>query len=210
MRKIILSLTCIFILNSCKQNENTKETTKAKDSTSTSAKAEETSQNDCPKLETYLSCGEMITDSQADLRICLADPKTTNKYTIANVYNVSDSDGNKLVVHLKDVLGKDLSPQNDYIFKYSLNFGIIKKAPNAIGLDISNDIGVVVFHENEISDSDMLAKATDIYRLAQTHDCDQVRIQIGTKESATEFRHPKTCGTGTIRPLLKASGTSKN
>ena len=211
MKKIILSLTCIFILNSCKQKENTNETEKSADTTSTNAKLEDTLQSVSKTLGTYESEGEMITNSQADLRIYLADPaKTKNTYTIANVYNVSDSDGNKLVVHLKDVFGKDLSPENDYIFKYSLNFGIIKKAPNAVGLDINEAIGVVVFHENNIPDNDMLAKATDIYKLAQTHDCDQVKIQIGAKESATEFRSPKTCGTGTIRPLYKSPGIPKN
>ncbi|MEC4005302.1 hypothetical protein OX283_011600 [Flavobacterium sp. SUN052] len=204
MKKIILSLTCVFILNSCKQKENTEESTKATDTTSSSAKVEDTPAIDCPKLETYLSCGEMITDSQADLRICLADPtKTKNTYKIVNVYNVSDSDGNKLVMHLEDLYGKDLRPENNYIFKYSLNFGIIKKAPNAVDLDIDKEIGVVVFHDNEISESDMKAKATEIYRLAQTNDCYKVKIQVGTKVSATDFRHPKTCGTGTIKPLTK-------
>lgn len=211
MKKIILSLTCIFILNSCKQNESTKETTKPSDSTSTSAKGEEKKPCDYMNLATYESCGQMITISQADFGICLADPaKTKNTYTIANVYNVSDSNGNKIVVHLKDLFGKDMSPENDYILKDTLDFKNIKDIINAKKIDPYTDIEVVVFHENNISDGDMLAKAAEIYKLAQTHDCDQVKIQIGAKESATEFRSPKTCGTGTIRPLYKSPGIPQN
>lgn len=211
MKKIILSLTCIFILNSCKQKENTNETTKPSDSTSTSIKVEDSIPCDYKNLKTYESCGQMITIEKADLGICLADPaQTKNTYTIANVYNVSDSNGNKIVVHLKDLFGKDLSPENNYIYNDILDFKNIKDVLNAKIIDPYKDIAVVVFHENNITNAEMEKNSTQIFRLAQTHDCDQVKIIISGKKSANEFKSPKTCGTGTIRPLYKSPETSKN
>ena len=200
MKKIFLLLILISA-HSCREKESktTNEIiTNKKDTVSLQKKTEV----ELASANTYDCDGIMSTTSAARIKINLPAETVKNKYTF-KVYNVSDGKGNKLVIHLKDNAGLELSHAGNF-YEYFLNFAEIIKCEGADDLDIYEPFSVVVFHESHISDGDIKKSSSTIFKLAQNHSCSDLRKKIA-KYKVTEKKDlltPKTCGLGTIKPYL--------
>jgi len=195
MKKIIIPFLVLTFLTGCKNSEKQTDNETLKDSTSADSKKSADA-----ACTVYQSSGNVITKVKADLFICL--PKiinSNNLYSIAEVYDVSGSGVNKLVIHLKDDLGQDLrNTSNDLDqIKFTIDLSKLK------GIDPAKEIKTVIYHDNSISDNDMAAKAKQVYATAQSNrNCNPSLATISkTEKKVDEILIPKVCGTGTIKPL---------
>lgn len=199
MKKTILTFLVVTALISCKNQENQEDEVVATDSTSVDSTA-------ISKTETNSTCvvykasGEVITKDEAAVYICLPEIiNNDNSYTIAEVYDVSDSQSNKLVIHLKDSIGYDLLNSASKLEERKFSIDLTKLK----GIDPKKTIGTVVYHDNYIQGSEMVTKAKNIYAVAQSNrNCNpSPPAATKSKENAAEINIPKVCGTGTIKPL---------
>lgn len=199
MKKIFLLLILISAY-SCKKNESktTNEIiTNKKDTTSLQKEAEIKLTSD----NTYDCDGVMTTDSSARIQINLPEETPANKY-IFKVYNASNKDSNKIVIHLRDNKGGQLIHKGNK-YNYFLNFGVIIRGKGAWNLDTNRPTYVSVFHENDISDEKVKEFSSVIFEKATNYKCAELIDKLNLKKGGNQeaLTTPKTCGLGTIRPL---------
>jgi len=186
MKKIIMIAVFFLTLTSCSKkcpecNEQPETIAKAADSLIVS--------------RVYECKGIIWKNADVDLGIAL--PKIVNpgdnEYTIV-VHNVSTTDENRILVHLKDRIGNEFTQYGGNIEKFKLNI------PNSGTINYDKNIVVSIIHEIDPTNDDRIRhNAADIFRQIQAGTpCNQVEI---SKEAAVaDFRTPKACGSGVIVP----------
>ncbi|MFW0736738.1 hypothetical protein [Flavobacterium sp. T12S277] len=89
--------------------------------------------------------GAYLESKKAVIGVLLPEPARNNKYGIYDIYNISDQEGNKIVVHFKDFIGSPLEGVNNFE-----SFVIDLSDPKFRSIDFTKCIYVAFHHENDI------------------------------------------------------------
>jgi hypothetical protein len=93
-------------------------------------------------MKDYDLKGLSIGGRKAVMAVCLPDAKGKD-YKIHKIYNVSDTEGNKIVIHFKDKDGLPLEHGDNFEL-----FMIDLTSKDFDGIDFKKEIGVAFHHEN--------------------------------------------------------------
>lgn len=126
-------------------------------------------------MENYDVKGTILEGKKAVIAVVLPELSRDNIYAIYDIYNISDEQGNKLVIHFKDFLGRPLEADGYYV-----SFIIDLKGEKFQSIVFDQPINVAFHHEN----GELNKSPQEIYKL--------VFDPIVT---------PDTTGRGTIREI---------
>jgi hypothetical protein len=94
-------------------------------------------------MENYDLKGIIVEEKKAVIAVAVPEPSANNIYKIFKIYNISDHEGNKIVIHFKDSKGDALNcDANIELFKIDLS----NIEFNSI--DFTKEIRVAFHHEN--------------------------------------------------------------
>jgi hypothetical protein len=95
-------------------------------------------------MENYDLKGVIIEDKKAVIAVALPEPSLDNIYRVFNIYNISDQEGNKIVIHFKDSKGVALGCKaNIELFKIDLSNNEFNS------IDFTKEIKAAFHHEND-------------------------------------------------------------
>lgn len=110
-------------------------------------------------MKNYDVKGILLEGKKAVIAVALPESSRDNIYKIFKIYNISDREGNKIVIHFKDSKGEILECDgNVELFKIDLNQVITN---DAITIDLAKEINVAFHHQN----SDLNKTPQEIYKL---------------------------------------------
>lgn len=142
-------------------------------------------------MENYYVQGSILEGKKAVLAVGLPEAGRNNIYGIYDIYNISNSQENKIVIHFKDFLGKPLAANGNLeSFIIDLNNLVVKNKETVKEIDFKKIINVALIHDN----SNELGDLEEIYLRA--HRATQNK-NIDIKGKDIEI--PDTTGRGTIR-----------
>jgi len=130
-------------------------------------------------MENYDLKGLSIGGRKAVIVVCLPDAKDKD-YKIHDIYNVSDTNGNKIVIHFKDRNGLPLEHGDNFEL-----FIIDLKSKEFDDIDFNKEIGAAFHHEN----SDTLTRTAKVIY-------DDVQNR---PNSSKKLLVPDSTGRGTIK-----------
>lgn len=133
-------------------------------------------------MKNYDLKGLSISGRKAVIAVCLPDA-TGKDYKIHKIYNVSDTDGNKIVIHFKDKDGLPLEHGDNFEL-----FMIDLTSKDFDGIDFKKEIGVAFHHEN----SDTLTRTPKVIY-------DDVQNRPNSTKIIKDILLPDSTGKGTIK-----------
>jgi len=209
MKKAILLCCVALSLWSCKQNEpkadqgSAGSTQKGEGSNTT-----DESKTPCVFGKVYDLCGFIAPNNFAVIGVNIPKPSEDNKYVIHRLINVSEKDSSRLLIHFKDVAGKELENPEKNVESFVLNLSKVVDAPSdTIKIDIKSKIEVVLYHENNESDEEILANSKSIFKdgrtLSKLSDEDYKKIfghDLTKQKGKQTLLIPRRFGHGVIKP----------
>ncbi|OOV17569.1 hypothetical protein [Flavobacterium sp. LM4] len=95
-------------------------------------------------MENYDLKGFVVEKSKAIIAVALPEPSNDNIYKIFDIYNISEPDDNKIVIHFKDTKGNALKCEANFeLFKIDLSNSKFNS------IDFTKEIRVAFHHEND-------------------------------------------------------------
>nr|WP_315247943.1 hypothetical protein [uncultured Flavobacterium sp.] len=135
-------------------------------------------------MENYDLKGVIVEGNKAVIAVVLPE-LIDNKYEIHQIHNISDQEGNKIVIHFRDLKGKPLCSNSNFeLFKIDLN-SVVKN--DAVEIDFTKEIKVAFHHENDVFTRNFKEIFIDAYKPRNNHNL------------IKEIEIPDTTGRGTIR-----------
>lgn len=110
-------------------------------------------------MKNYDVKGILLEGKKAVIAVALPEPSRDNVYKIFKIYNISDQEANKIVIHFKDSKGDILEcKDNVELFKIDLNQAVTN---DAITIDFAKEINVAFHHQN----AELNKTPREIYKL---------------------------------------------
>ncbi|WP_428230770.1 hypothetical protein [Flavobacterium sp.] len=94
-------------------------------------------------MKNYDVRGTLLEGKKAVIAVVLPEPFRENIYSIYDIYNISDEKENKLVIHFKDIFGRTLEANGNYV-----SFIIDLHGPKFESVDFNKPVNVAFHHEN--------------------------------------------------------------
>lgn len=188
MRNFFLMLSVVFVLISCKDELKleSKEVIAGKN-------------NAVSAIKTY-DCDGDLNEDKVTMKIYLPEIVDNNRYYIEGLYNVSSYTDNKLIILLKDETARSLCSDDLATYGYNFNISRIIGCKGAFNMDLDENINVVLLHENNISESEMIQKGRDIFDDAIHFTCEAGVSDFAESKTKEISFTPKRCGMGIIKP----------
>ncbi|WP_035646732.1 MULTISPECIES: hypothetical protein [unclassified Flavobacterium] len=95
-------------------------------------------------MEDYYVRGTILKERKAVIAVTLPAPSEDNKYEIYKVYNLTDTQKNKILIHFKDRLGKPLEADDNLV-----SFVIDLTGKEFDSIKFRKRIIVGLYHKNE-------------------------------------------------------------
>ncbi|CAD0003737.1 hypothetical protein [Flavobacterium salmonis] len=98
-------------------------------------------------MKNYDVKGILLEGKKAVIAVALPEPARNNMYGIYKIYNISDEEGNKIVIHFKDFLGKDFTGDGGDFVSFIIDLNETEKN-GILEIDFTKQIKVAFHHQN--------------------------------------------------------------